>query len=132
MPKEHKATKALETIGSVSPLINLLTSDKDGREWLTQAITAEGPPHKQWQHIQVLSRLQKLMALKAKKNGIKFSPAMQNNIVVKTPHHNLELPIGFPTSVQKTEKELSKGPEHEVAYTAILLQAIEWLIAREK
>jgi len=131
MPKEPKATKAHATIGSISPLINLLTKDKESRNWLTQTITTEGPPHKQWQHTLVLSRLQKLLALKAKTSGVKFAPVDSATTVVKTPHHDLELPVGFPKKFQEMERDLGKGPEHEVAYTAILLQAIEWLIALE-
>lgn len=131
MSKEHKTSKAVETIGRITPLIKLLTADKDGREWLLETITKEGPPHKQWQHTLVLSRLQKLVALKTKQTGVPFSAISPANTVVKTPHHDLELPIGFPKQFQKMEKELSKGPEHEVAYTAILLQAIEWLLALE-
>ncbi len=134
-----KHTAAPEVLGkAIEPLINALTKNPDDREAITRLITQEGPPHKQWQHSLVLSRLQVALAKLGKLKGKKFKAAKGEPIIVFDPKHETEeaLPIGYPaqSSAALDEDEegmvhLSKGPLHEVAYTAILLQAIEWIIS---
>src|ERR1700744_3048686 len=136
MAKENKKTKAAETIGNINSLISLLSTHTKDRKWLIHKITKEGPPHKQWQHTLVLNQLQKLIHLKTKGLEKTLAPTSTKNIVVEHHDETVEVPIGFPESLKsvghpKLAHQLSKGPEHEVVYTAIILQAIEWLIAME-
>lgn len=134
-----KQTNALETMGvSFEPLVNALSKDVEAREHITNLIAREGPPHKQWQHTLVLSRLQALLQQRGKAIGKKFKPVKGTPIKGADPKHEqgYTLPLSFPQQSLSfagqeadLQEKLSKGPEHEVAYTAILLQAIEWLIS---
>lgn len=133
MPKEHHKTKAAKVIGNPDKLIKGITANKEEKKWLTEKITQAGPPHKQWQHTLVLNQLQQLVGKVEQEQGIAFKIEPGDNVIVETPEYDLELPVSLPAELLKkhTDKELlkhlSKGPEHEIAYTAILLQAIGWL-----
>lgn len=138
MPKE-KDMHGIELIGSPEKLINALVKSKENREWALKKITVEGPPHKQLQHTLVLNRLEKLVDLFKKSRGITLKPLKGKTIISYGPNCETILPIDFPIqSFQGVKNEddviekLSKGPEHEILYTALLLQAIEAMIASEE
>jgi hypothetical protein len=136
MPKE-KDTKAAELLGWPAKLINQIVKGKEDREWVQEKITKGGPPHKQLQHTLVLSRLEHLAALmKARHNlGIKIAKSRE----ITAEDHKSTLPVGVPeasiTAIADNEKALEqmmKGPEHEILYTALLLQIIENMITAEE
>ncbi|HEY5464051.1 MAG TPA: hypothetical protein VIJ95_12395 [Hanamia sp.] len=138
MPKE-KNMHAVELIGSPEKFINALMKSKEDREWTLNKITVEGPPHKQLQHTLVLNRLEKLVNLLKKSNGMVLKPIKGKTITSSGPEHETILPIDIPlesfkgiNDVDNVIEKLSKGPEHEILYTALLLQAIEGMIASEK
>jgi len=129
MAKQAKNTVETST-GSILPLMRLFSPDKNIQQQLMDLITKEGPPHKQWQHTLVLSKIQKLLISSSKKNNKKLASLNRQT-------SEEEFPIFFPKKMQTEKnkqvmKELVKGPEHEVAYTLILLQCIEWLAELEK
>ena len=134
MPKDKNANAA-ELIGSPDKLINQLIKGTENREWALQAITMEGPPHKQIQHTLVLSRLAKLIALNKKNGGRALQFFKGEPIVVNSPEGGTELPISLPEKSlqglkerEKVTDKLLKGPLHEVLYTTVLLQVIEAMI----
>ena len=138
MPKE-KDMHARELIGSPEKLINALVKSKENREWSLKTITAEGPPHKQLQHTLVLNRLEKLVNLFKESRGITLKPIKGKSIISSGPDCETILPIDLPAqsfegvkNVDDVIEKLSKGPEHEILYTAILLQAIEAMIVSEE
>ena len=138
MPKE-KNTHAIELIGSPEKLINTLMKKKEDREWAIKKITEDGPPHKQLQHTLVLHRLEKLVSLTKKSSGMVLKSIKGKTIISTSPEHEKTLPIDIPAQsfegvkeVNKVMEKLSKGPEHEILYTALLLQAIEALIVSEE
>lgn len=138
MAKE-KQTDAFKTMGALfEPLINALSKDAEVRESIINLIGREGPPHKQWQHTLVLSRLQVLLQQTAKATGKKFKPVKGTPITITDPKHEEgeTFPLSFPPQSfsfigqeANMQEKLSKGPQHEAVYAAILLQAIEWLIS---
>lgn len=134
MPKDKDA-KAIELIGSPEKLINQIIKDKENRDWALHAITLEGPPHKQIQHTLVLRRLEKLLALNKKNSERVLKFVRGKSITLESAEEEIELPISIPekslqelADADKVVKKLSKGPQHEVLYTALLLQVIEALI----
>ena len=138
MPKE-KNMHAIELIGSPEKIINALMKLKEDREWSLNKITVDGPPHKQLQHTLVLNRLEKLVNLFKKSNGMVLKPIKGKTITSTGPEHETTFPIDIPLEsfkgvkdVDKVIEKLSKGPEHEILYTALLLQAIEGMIASEE
>ena len=138
MPKE-KDTHAIEFIGSPEKLINALIKSKENREWALKKITVEGPPHKQLQHTLVLNRLEKLVNLFTKSRGTRLKPIKGKTIISSGPEHETILPIDLPAksfegvkNMDDVIEKLSKGPEHELLYTALLLQAIEAMIVTEE
>lgn len=138
MPKE-KDMHAIELIGSPEKLINALVKSKENREWSLKKITVEGPPHNQLQHTLVLNRLEKLINLFTKSRGITLKPIKGKTIISYGPAHETILPIDLPVqsfegvkNMDDVIEKLSKGPEHEILYTALLLQAIEAMIASEE
>ena len=138
MPKE-KDMHAIELIGSPRKLINALVKSKENREWTLKKITVEGPPHKQLQHILVLNRPEKLVNLFKESTGITLKPIKGKSIISGGPDCETILPIDLPAqsfegvkNVDDVMEKLSKGPEHEILYTALLRQAIEAMIAYEE
>lgn len=138
MPKDKNANAA-ELIGSPDKLINQLIKGAENREWAVQAITLEGPPHKQIQHTLVLSRLAKLIAMNKKNGGKSLQFYKGEPIIVESPEGGTELPISLPEKSLQSLKEIGevtdkllKGPLHEVLYTAVLLQVIEAMIEAEE
>ena len=131
-----KDAKAVELIGSPEKLINQLSKNSEAREEVFQAITHDGPPHKQIQHTLVLKRLEALAALLKKNTGtaLKFSKGQ-----AVTSDDGTGLPVTLPTKSlegladrDKVLEKLSKGPRHEAIYTAVLLQLIEAMIATQE
>ena len=136
---KDKNAKALELIGSPEKIINQIIKGAENREFALNAILLEGPPHKQIQHTLVLTRLEKLASLIKKNTGnaLKFpaskppimhNPEGETSIPVSIPAKSLE---ALPNSDEVMEK-LTKGPVHEVLYTAILLQCIEAMTAAQE
>ena len=137
MPKE-KNGHASELIGSPEKIINTLIKKKEDREWALKKITKDGPPHKQLQHTLVLDRLEKLVSLTKKTSGMVLKPIKGKTSIFTGPEHEKTLPIDIPTQsfegvkdVNGLSEKLSKGPEHEILYTALLLQVIEAMIISE-
>jgi hypothetical protein len=136
MPKE-KSTKAVQLLGSPANLINLLVIEPQDKKKVIKKITNGGPSHKQLQHTLVLNRLNKLASLLKKRTGL--APKHLEGRNIKTENKGEFLPIQIPSlSIGKTpitEKAydaLTKGPEHEILYTALLLQMIENMIIAEE
>ena len=116
-----------------SYLIEAITPNKQGQDWLKEQIFVEGPPHKIVQHSLVLQRLEALLHIMETGHQQQFKPTGDTAIMLAKHDHSLVLPLAFPeTSIKMLEKDaadkLTKGPDHEIAYTAMLLQAIEWMI----
>ena len=110
----------------------------DERNWSLDKIAVEGPPHKQIQHTLVLTRIEYLLAL-LKKSGKATLLPCEDGIEITSHDHEKLIPVKIPArsldGLQYKDKivdMLSKGPEHEILYTTLLLQVIESLIMREK
>ncbi len=138
MPKDKDA-KAVELIGSPEKLINQIVKDGENRELALQLITREGPPHKQIQHTLVLKRLEKLASLSKKTTGASLKFIKGQKITLENPEGQTVSPVTIPkTSLEGLEsadevfEKLSKGPQHEVLYTALLLQVIEAMISAQE
>ena len=136
---KEKDMHAIELIGSPEKLINALVKSKENREWALKKITVEGPPHKQLQHTLVLNRLEKLVDLFKKSRGITLKPIKGKTIISSGPECETILPIDLPAqslegvkNMDDVIEKLSKGPDHEILYTALLLQVIEAMIASEE
>lgn len=134
---KDKNAKAVELLGSPVKLINQVIKDAKKREWAFIKITLEGPPHKQVQHTLVLNRLEKLASLIKKSSGapLKFTKGQaitpdgtEETLPVTIPAKSLE---GL-TNADEVIEKLSKGPEHEALYTALLLHVIEAMIAAQE
>lgn len=136
MPKEKNAD-AIKLIGSPEKLINRMVKNTDERTWILDKITVEGPPHKQIQHTLVLTRIEHLLALRKKSGKATLLPC-KDGIEITSHDHEKLLPVKIPAQsldgLQDKDKiidMLSKGPEHEILYTTLLLQIIESLILSE-
>ena len=134
MPKEKNA-KAAEQLGSPEKLIAQLLNDPSQKDWAVEKITHGGPPHKQLQHTLVLNRLEKLAKLLSKRNGLALTHTDGKDIESEEEL----LPVKIPASslakagrADKLMKDLTKGPQHEILYTALLLQTIEAMISAEE
>jgi hypothetical protein len=131
MTKQSKSSKN----NTGTDFTDSLIADAQGRAWLKEQIYNEGPPHKQAQHALVLERIGVLINQTEAATGKSFQPVAGEHITLSKHDHSLELPLGFPDESLENYKKnesfidkLTKGPDHEIAYTATLLQAIEWLI----
>jgi hypothetical protein len=119
-------------------LFEKIAQDKQSRDWLKEQIFEEGPPHKITQHSLVLERLTVLLNAMEANAGEQFKPIADEQIILHKHDHSLLLPLSFPESslnVMADDPEmekLTKGPDHEIAYTAVLLQVIEWMINHNK
>lgn len=136
MPKE-KSAKAVQLLGSPANLINLLVIEPKDKKWVVEKITSGGPPHKQLQHTLVLTRLDKLASLVKKRSGLSAKHLEGRNI--KTENEGEFLPIQIPSLstgttliTEKAYDALTRGPQHEILYTALLLQMIENMIIAEE
>lgn len=138
MPKDKDA-KAVELIGSPEKLINQIVKDSENRELALRLITREGPPHKQIQHTLVFKRLEKLASISKKTTGTSLKFIKGLKITLDNPEGETVLPVTIPkTSVEglpnadEVLEKLCKGPQHEVLYTALLLQVIEAMITAQE
>ncbi|MGI8636250.1 MAG: hypothetical protein ACR2KZ_12690 [Segetibacter sp.] len=133
MPKDKNA-QAVELISTPEKLLNQIIKDPEKREWAFNKITLEGPPHKQIQHTLVLNRLEKLASVIKKNSGVTLKFPKGQTIMLDGPEEET-LPVTIPakslealTNADEVIEKLSKGPAHEVLYTALLLQVIEAMI----
>lgn len=136
---KDKNAKAVELIGSPEKLINQVIKDTENREWAMNLITLEGPPHKQIQHTLVLKRLEKLASLSKKTTGSLLQFTKGKTITSDSPEGETLLPISVPekslealSNSDEVFEKLSKGPQHEALYTALLLQVIEAMIVAQE
>lgn len=137
MPK-HKEAGVSPEMGRPQYLMDALCSDEDDRQWLGEQIGEEGPPHKQWQHNLVLERLEALIRKTEQSSGCTFEVQGGDPVILHKHDHTLELPLRIPEqslqayAVPELREQLLHGPDHEVAYTVVLLQGLEWLLAQDK
>ena len=135
---KNKNIPAETIIATPEKVINALIKNSEDRLWAINKITAEGPPHKQLQHSLVLKRLEKLLAIYKKNNGSSIKAIKGNKLISFGPEHETSIPVDLPNqSLEGIEdidgliEKISKGPEHELLYTALLLQVIEFMISTE-
>jgi hypothetical protein len=133
---KDKSANAVGLIGSPEKLINLIIKGSDNRNWALDAILLQGPPHKQIQHNLVLKRLEKLAVLIKKNTGSALKFAAGKSLSLHSTEGETSLPVSIPAKSMENLinagdviEKLTKGPAHEVLYTAILLQYIEAMIA---
>ena len=136
MPKEKDA-KAVVLLGSPVKLINLLIKKPEEQKWGLEKITKGDPEHKQLQHTLVLNRLEKLVGLYSKRNKLVLKPIKGKDILVEESEKSLpvQIPLNSIKDIAKVDKvfeKLTKGPPHEIFYTALLLQIIEGMISAEE
>jgi hypothetical protein len=136
---KDKNANAVELIGSPEKLINQLIKGSDNREWALDAITRQGPPHKQLQHTLVLNRLQVLASLIKKNTGTALKFPATKPLTLHGPEGDTSIPVSLPANstaalagTEEVMDKLTKGPAHEVLYTALLLQCIEAMIAAQE
>lgn len=125
-------------IGSPEKLINQVIKNTENREWTMNLITLKGPSHKQIQHTLVLKRLEKL-ASRNKKRRVSLTFSKEQTITSDCPESETLLPISIRkkslealSNTDEVLEKLSKGPQHEALYTALLLQVIEAMIAAQE
>lgn len=136
---KDKNAKAVELIGSPEKIINQFIKGAENREIAMNAITLQGPPHKQIQHTLVLTRLEKLASLIKKNTGNALKFPATKPLTLHNPEGETSLPVSIPakslealTNAAEVIEKLTKGPAHEVLYTAILLQYIEAMIVAQE
>ena len=133
MPKE-KDTHAAEILGWPAKLVNQIVKGAEQRDWVQERITKGGPPHKQLQHTLVLNRLEHLAALLKKTNGFALKPIKGLDIVAEGDENALPLTLPMKCIDDVTDRDdlmvkMTRGPQHEILYTTLLLQIIENMIA---
>ncbi len=138
MPKDKNAN-AVELIGSPEKLINQIIKGTDNRNRALGEITLQGPPHKQIQHTLVLKRLEKLASLIKSNTGSALKFSAGKPLTLHNPEGETTVPVSIPekslgalNNPGEVIEKLTKGPVHELLYTAILLQCIEAMIAAQE
>ena len=136
---KDKNANAAALIGAPEKLIQQIIKGVDNRAWALDAITQQGPPHKQLQHTLILKRLEVLASLIKKNTGSALKFPGGKPLTIHSPEGEATIPVALPAKSREaldnaTEviDKLTKGPVHEVLYTAILLQCIEAMIAAQE
>lgn len=141
MPKhsKDKNAHAAALLGSPEKLIRPLVTDAQYGDYVVEKILHGGPPHKQLQHTLVLNRLEKLAKLLAKNKGYKAKRQDGGKDAEVGEEEIWTLSVQIPArSLEQIDKpeavltKMTKGPEHEILYTALLLQLIEGMILAEE
>ena len=136
MSKEKDAN-AVSLLGSPEKLIAQFVSGPKKQTWVLDKITKGGPPHKQLQHTLVINRLGKLAEIIQKRTGVALKPQKGWDIITDSDED--VMPIQLPgvsiagiADAEDTFDAMSKGPAHEILYTALLLQIVDGMILSEE
>ena len=132
-----KDAKAISLLGSQDKLINQFVVGAKKQTWVLDKITKGGPPHKQLQHTLVLNRLSKLAEMIKTRTRKELKPQKGWDIIIDSEEDimPLQLPgvsIAGIAGVEEIFDAMSKGPAHEILYTALVLQIVEGMIQSEE
>ena len=128
--QHHKKGEVLKLMGRQDGLLNLMIGNKQDRDWATEQLINEGPPHKQVLNSLLLNRLAAFVSTCEHKNGVAFTP--QEGVTITTKKEETVVPVVMPinageiSEIQVIANSISQAPEHEVLIYAITLQVLEW------
>jgi hypothetical protein len=137
---KDKSSTAIKAFGSPERLIKQFIKGDDDRIWALAQVDEHGPPHKQLQHIMVLNRLERLFRLLNKRTGPVQKKRIEGvSVTIAKGKEKWQMPVQLPIRSlgkiardKKVFEALIEGPEHEILYTALLLQVIEDMIGAEE